>query len=238
MPKQDTEMKGIVLDEITFNANAVAEEEVGGRMYDVIDITAAVGDIFYQDTFVSKETLKNIAQGWNGTVHDLSHLGTACPNGAMGFRENLDYVVGFNADSHWDDKTNSVRMKTYIAHDAPKYSTWKNYVDICRMTNRKPNVSMDVTPAKFKAMDIKDIPAGVVVPHQYVRNGKVKALESGVPQAVATCLAGKCNDKDGCGIDAAFFENCDSGNCDIEQIEIKRRKHFFPLTNEKMIKNE
>ena len=214
-------MKGMLFDKISFNASKIIEEEIDGKKFDVVELTAAVGDIFFQETFVPKEVLRQMATGWNGTIHDLSHLGTSYPNGAHGSRENLDYIVGFNNDAHWDDTTNSVKMKAHISHDAPKYSAWKNYMDICHITGKKPNVSMDVSPVIFKAMNTKDLPVGLMIPQRHVRNGKVRALAGGTPFAVTTCLAGKCDDKAGCGIDASASDDCGSGNCDINEIEIK-----------------
>ena len=214
-----TEMKGISFDKIGFNASKIVEEEIDGSKFDVVELTAAVGDIFFQETFVPKEVLKQLATGWNGTVHDLSHLGTNYPNGAYGSRENIDYIVGYNNDSYWDEMSNSVKMKAYIAHDAPKYNAWKNYMNICRITGNTPNVSMAVTPAVFRYMNIKDLPMGVNIPQKYVRNNKVRALAGGIPHAITTCLTGKCDDKAGCGIAAAILKDCSSGSCDINDDE-------------------
>ena len=235
---RNKEANGMSLDNIPFLASKIIE----GKDEDIVELTAAVGDIFYQETFVSKEVLKQLAPLWNSTVHDISHMGTHYPNGVMGFRENLDYIIGYNDDSHWDEKTNSVKMKAHISHNAPKYNVWKNYMDICRKTGKIPNVSMDVTPAKFGAMKVKDLPAGVIAPTRYVRSGKVRALTGGVPYAVATVLTGKCDDAAGCGISATGEDDCSSGKCNLENekevIPLTKTAKFTKMVKKELIRNE
>jgi len=97
-------------------------------------------------------------------------------------------------------------------------------MNICRITGNTPNVSMAVTPAIFKYVNIKDLPMGVNIPQNYARNKRVRALAGGTPYAVTTCLTGKCDDKAGCGINAAILKDCSSGNCDINNDEPPKKE--------------
>jgi len=154
------------------------------------------------------------ASKWNGTIHDISHLATSYPAGFFAI-ENLEWVIGYHNDAKFDEKLGGVRMKAYIRHDSPKYKVWKNYVEICKASGRVPNTSM-FGYAKYGTLSASELPKGVNVPEGLTDSkGNVLCLKDFQPAAVTTCLRGKCDDKDGCGIDIAN-NGCSSGSCNID----------------------
>lgn len=213
------------------------ENKQNPREYDVVDAIAAIGDKFYGNVYVSSEILRKTAKSWNGTYHDLSHLATMFPAG-LGAIENMEYIVGYNDDAHFDESLNGVRVKFHINHNSPKYKTWKNFVDICRDSGRVPNVSI-FGSARFKAVKRNSLPAGTQIPKGAEQNGYVIAMADLVPFAITTCLQGKCNDKDGCGISTGYTEDGNACDCTTEYCDVETDKEEKDDNNEvKEIKKE
>jgi hypothetical protein len=181
------------------------ENKQNPRDYDVVDAIAAIGDRFYGNIYVSSDVLRKSASAWNGTYHDLSHLATMFPAG-LGAIENMEYIVGYNSDAKFDESINGVRVKFHINHNAPKYQVWKNFVDISRDAGRVPNVSI-FGFIKAKTMSASKLPKGTHIPSGASQNGNVIVMDDLIPFAITTCLQGKCNDKDGCGLASGYTEN-------------------------------
>jgi hypothetical protein len=212
-------------NEGTINMASMSVEELEDkRRYDVVDAVAAIGDKFYGNIYVPAETLKASIEQWNGTYNDLSHLGTMYPAG-MSFVENIDYITGYNSNAFYDDSINGIRLKMHINQDAPKYKSWKNLVDIANDAGKIPNVSI-FGFSKFERKPISSLPSNAKIPIGVSSNGTIISMASIVPFAVTTCLRGKCNDSEGCGISSRFSEpnkmfayTCDGKLCDIENKE-------------------
>lgn len=186
--------------------------------YTTVDAVVAVGDRFYGNIYVPSKVLKDTAKKWNGTYNDISHLATAYPAGFSAI-ENMEYITGYNSDAFFDESISAVRVKMHINHDAPKYKTWKNFVDTSRDAGRIPNVSI-FGFSNFISMNVDDIPKGVKIPIDAVHNGKVIAMGDMFPFAITTCLKGKCDDVAGCGISTGFTsdgkkQECSSGYCNV-----------------------
>jgi hypothetical protein len=215
-------------DEEMMIAAEINTEEIEGIKHDVVEIIAAMGDMFYQRVFVSKELLKKIATKWNGTIHDISHLAT---NYGLFGTENLEWVVGFHKKAKYDNSLGGVRMTAYISHDSPKYKAWRNYVDICKAADRTPNTSI-YGYAKYGMLDASELPKGTKIPEGAKDSqGNVIYLKDLQPAAVTTCLRGKCDDKDGCGIESVNVNDCNSGSCNTSlksEDEIKNKGENTP----------
>lgn len=201
----------------------IKTKEINGVTYDVVPIVAAMGDIFYQGVFVSKDLLRAVAEQWEGTIHDISHKATSSlgVRNGMGVLEVEDAtkIIGFHKNAHFDEDIGGVVMDLYVSHNAPDYKAWKNYIEICRASGRVPNTSM-FGLVSYGVMKSSELPEGVKV-----SANKVFYVKTLKPRAVTTCLHGKCNDQDGCGIGVSNTESCP---CDEEYKKYleKRIKEF------------
>jgi len=155
--------------------------------------TAVIGDRMMNGVYVPYNELKKSVNLWNGTYHDLSHLGTSYPGGFMS-RENLEYVVGYQDNSHANDQTKEITMDVHVNKNSPKYSAWKSFIDINKAAGKIPNVSMSVQ-AKSKMIRASDCEASALA-----QDEMVPSLMSIIPVALTTCLKGVCSDAKGCGL--------------------------------------
>lgn len=210
---------------LSLTDDAIATKEINGVKYDIVNVVAAVGDIFYSGVFISSEVLRKRAKNWNKTYNDINHFGTSYPAFPHYWgTQNIDYITGFNNKAKFDETIKAVTLKMFISQNSPKYNSWRSFVDISIAAKKIPNVSM-FGFAKYTLIDAKDLQKkGIRVPKEAVsHDGKVLALEDITPFALTTCLKGKCDDKSGCGITASeeFEEepikigNCTSGKCNL-----------------------
>jgi len=200
------------------NTIKVESVEMDGKSFDKVELVAAVGDMFYQNVYVPANVLEAVAKEWNTSIHDISHMATNYPAGFFQ-QENIEWVVGFHKESFYDSKIKGVRMNAYINKASPKYRAWRNYIDICSASGRIPNTSM-MGWASFGMMDAKELPKGTKIPEGAKDdNGNVYYLKELHPVAVTTCLRGKCNDSDGCGVDIG--NSCESCNTQPEETKDK-----------------
>lgn len=205
-----------------------------------VEAVACKGDFFLGNIFVPKEELIKCAEKWNGTFHDISHLGTDYPAG-MGATENIEYLIGYNDSASYDSNTNELKMKAHINTNAPKYAAWKSFYDICKAANRIPNVSIFAFIRK-RVVRASALPSNVVVPEAMKNSGFVIAAYDIMPVALTTCLRGKCNDTNGCGIGISANNDscgCDACNQEIEtpKKENKQEEREFSKERENRIKN-
>jgi len=226
----------------TIQMSSMEVETTEDGDYTVVDAVAAVGDKFYGNIFVASNVFKASVDKWNNTYNDLSHLGTMYP-AAMSFVENLDYITGYNSDAHYDDAIDGIRVKMHISHNSPKYNSWKSFIDISKNANRIPNVSI-FGFSKFERTSVKDLPSGLSVPIGAAIGGKVISMANIIPFAITTCLRGKCDDSEGCGISSNFTEDgdmvtysCDGEECKIE-LETVSKPEDEKIVDEKQINME
>lgn len=178
-----------------------------------VRLIAAVGNIFFQNVFVPEAPVEASTAQWDNTWHDISHLATKFPAG-FSFTENLDYLLGYNTEVEYNPETKALSMSAVIRKDAPKYKTWRNYIEICKASGKIPNVSI-FTLVKYEAMKASELPSGVIVPNDAVVNGYVLSVKEFIePLAVTTCLLGKCDDTKGCGIRMESTQ-CSDGTCGV-----------------------
>lgn len=199
--------------------------------YVEVELIACKGDFFLQNDFVPSDVLKASAEKWSGTIHDISHMATNYPNGLAGEEENIEYEVGFNKFESYDENTKELKVKSYIRKDSPKFNAWKNHVAICKASGKTPNVSISAL-AKKKLINASEIPSGTKIPVRYKNSSKVIAIADFLPLGITTCMLGKCNDADGCGIILKGNDTCLDGSCGFDNAtkenerEIKRKEYL------------
>lgn len=160
---------------------------------------ALVGDRFYKGKFMSAKELKKAYKLWEGTLHDINHMGTTYITGFFAI-PNILYFVGYNSNVKWDNKTNSVSMDINIRDDTKYAKDWRAYVALCEEAGQIANVSVAFN-AKTMLMKARDLPKGVNYKEQgYKKDDMVEYIYDIQPQALSTVLKGACNDKTGCGI--------------------------------------
>ena len=179
---------------------------------------AVIGDRFMKNVFVSYDELNKSLDSWNGTLHDINHMGTSYPDPVYGTRPNIEYFIGFQKNARIVDK--KLYVDVYINKESPKFQTWKNYMDINKASGKTPNVSMSVW-ASTKYVKAKDLPNGS---NHYglTDNDTVQYMHNIRPRALTTGFEGVCSDRDGCGIgmktESLVIDSC---NCTVKDTDTK-----------------
>ena len=160
---------------------------------------ALVGDRFYKGKFMPAKELKKAHKLWEGTLHDINHMGTTYITGFFAI-PNILYFVGYNSNVKWDNKTNSVSMDINIRDDTKYAKDWRAYVALCEEAGQIPNVSVAFN-AQVKYIKAKELPKGVDYKIEgYKKDDFIPYICDIQPQALSTVLKGACDDKKGCGI--------------------------------------
>lgn len=181
--------------------------------------TAVVGNRMMNGYFMSYSELKKSLDQWNGTLHDISHLGTSYPDNAPPFkRENIDYIIGYQSNAEANDKTKEITMDVNVYKHSEKYKSWKSFIDINKKANKTPNVSVSIS-ATPKAMSVSQLDQTNVADYGFKGDETVISLCDIIPKALTTCIKGACDDKKGCGLAnnnsviEQTCENCKNCNC-------------------------
>lgn len=207
------------MEEINFKAT-IEKVETSDSEWVEVELVACKGDFFLQNDFVPNEVLKASAEKWNGTIHDISHMATNYPHG-LNEEENIEYVIGYNKLKSYDESTKELRITSYIRKNSPKFQAWENYIAVCKASGKIPNVSISAL-AKRKLINASDIPHGVKIPDKWKNSSKIVAVDDFLPLGITTCMLGKCNDSDGCGIILKGNDNCSDGSCNLDDYATKR----------------
>lgn len=162
--------------------------------------TAIVGNRMMNGYFISYSELKKSLDMWNGTLHDISHLGTSYPDNAPPFkRENIDYIIGYQNNAEANDKTKEISMDVNVYKHSEKYKSWKSFIDICQKANKTPNVSVSIG-ATPRAMNAGSLDQTDREDYGFKGDETVLCLCDIIPKALTTCIKGACDDKRGCGL--------------------------------------
>lgn len=211
-----------------------------GKNTPIVDSTkrlvAIIGNRFMNGGFVSAEELKKCYKGWEGSLHDINHMGTS--TGFFLVQSDITYFIGYHDDVKYDKTNNSVSMNLHI-HTGTKFAkAWEAYVELCEMAGKIPNVSV-VYYGKQKFIPASDLPKDVDWEAEgYGKDDLVPVLYNIIPVCVSTVLRGRCDDKDGCGIrDTASIcgsDSCDCGKCKRKDTELdekieKQRQELIAL---------
>jgi len=176
-----------------------------------IRATAIVGDRMMNGFYVPYDELKKSLSQWDGTLHDISHLGTSYPDNAPPFkRENLDYIIGYQNNVSANDETKEVSMDVNIYKKSLKYESWKSFIDISNAAKRTPNVSVSMV-AKPKAIKASEL--NYAESYGFKKDDMVLCLCDIQPRALTTCIKGACDDKKGCGLSnhTVVEDKCECG---------------------------
>ena len=169
-------------------------------------ITALVGDRFMNGGFFPESESKRVYKNWEGTLHDINHMGTSAPDG------NILYFVGYHTNIKHNSATKEVTMDVKVNHNTMYAKAWEAYIETCELAGQIPNVSTTYLGNR-KLVMAKNLPAGVDYKSEgYSTNDFVPVLANVVPFCVSTVLVGKCNDKDGCGVRNT---SCPDGSCNL-----------------------
>ena len=170
---------------------------------------AIVGDKFYKGNFFPATELKKAAKLWEGTLHDINHMGTTYVTGFSAIA-NILYFVGYNNNVKYDSKTKSVSMDINIKDDTKYAKYWRAFVSLCEEAGNVPNVSIAFN-AKVKHVKASELPKEVDYKTEgYGKDDLVPCICDVDPQALSTVLQGACNDKSGCGIGITHEEDKDN----------------------------
>jgi hypothetical protein len=171
-----------------------------------VGATAIVGDRMMNGYFIPYNELKKSLNAWNGTLHDVSHLGTAYPDSQFPYkRENIEYVVGYQKNAQANDETKEITMDVYINKKSPKYDIWKSFIDISKESGRTPNVSVSIS-AKPKEIKATELNYYDKLEYGAKENEMILCLTEIIPKALTTCIKGACDDKRGCGLSTNHTE--------------------------------
>lgn len=195
---------------------------------------AIVGDKFYKGNFLPAKELEKIYKHWNGTLHDINHMGTTSVQG-FHITSDVRFFVGYQKNAAYDSKTKEVSMDIHVKEGTLYGEAWRNYVDLCEEAGLIPNVSIAFT-ADLKMVKVKDLPKGVKYSDDKPEEDAVIPYIYNIePQALSTVFKGACSDKDGCGIK----KHCEAGKCDLpDEIYEKRKQEIIDRLIKEDKKNE
>lgn len=184
------------------------------KKFTAMKAVAIIGDRFMHGAFVPSIKIIESLNAWNGTIHDINHMGTNYPDPKPPYsRQNIEYVVGYNNFPEYDEKTKSLILTVNISHDSPKYNVWQSYIDICKASGTIPNVSAAIDGAmKFERAGNLPITEKEYMDQGYNKNDFVPYVDFIKPRGLTTAIRGVCDDKKGCGLGIRFEEN--ESNCD------------------------
>lgn len=162
-------------------------------------MVAIVGDRFMNGGFFSYELLKQVYEQWEGTFHDINHMGTT-RNPMTDQRPDITYFIGYHTNVSLDEDNKSVSMDINVVSKTRFAEAWEGFIELCKQAGKTPNVSVTYWGART-FVKAKDLPQGVDYKAEgYSENDYVPYLTNVMPVCVSTVLMGRCNDKQGCGI--------------------------------------
>lgn len=192
---------------------------------------AIIGDRFMKGIFLPSIELKKAYKMWEGTLHDINHMGTSHLMG-LSAMSDIRYFVGYQKNVSYDDKTKEVAMDIVIDDKTLHAETWHGYISLCEKAGKTPNVSVTFQ-AKIGTMQVKDLPKEVNYFEQGLsKDDFVEFIFDIKPTALSTVLRGACNDKDGCGI----HKECKDSNCSDEEIKDPKWTEALERERQKLIK--
>jgi len=183
------------------------------------NMIAVIGDRFMNGGYLSKEVLEASYKKWNGTLHDINHMGTS--TGFFLMQSDITYFVGYHSNVQYDKETGEVSMELNIEDSTAFAEKWRGFIKLCESAGQIPNVSVTYF-GKRDWITASNLPKGVPWKKEgYTKDDLVPVLTEITPVCVSTVLKGRCNDKDGCGI----RNNDDDTPTELEvELEIKRQE--------------
>lgn len=155
------------------------------------------GDDFYHGCYLPASELEKAYSGWNGTLHDISHMGTTHLMG-LGATSDIRFFTGYQDNVQYNPDTKIVTCDVYVDEDTQYGKTHIAYINLCEKAGQIPNVSVTFL-AKRGVAKAKDI-INNYSEFGYKENDNVTYIKDIQPVALSTVLRGVCDDKKGCGI--------------------------------------
>lgn len=162
------------------------------------NMIAIIGNRFMNGGFLSAEVLEKSYKKWNGTLHDINHMGTS--TGFFLMQSDITYFIGYHTNVKFNSETKEVSMELNVEPDCTFTAAWTAYVKLCERASRIPNVSVTYY-GKRDFILASNLPKNVPWKKEgYGKDDLVPILTEITPVCVSTVLQGRCNDKDGCGL--------------------------------------
>lgn len=186
------------------------DEEPQGKKTNMI---AVIGDRFMNGGFLPNDVLQKSYKQWNGTLHDINHMGTS--TGFFLIQTDITYFVGYHKNVKFDKNTKAVSMELVI-HNRTKFAeAWQAYVELCELAGQIPNVSVTYF-AERKFVPTSELPKEADWKKEgYGKDDLIPVLTNIIPFCVSTVLQGRCGDKDGCGL----RESCGCNQPELDEAE-------------------
>jgi len=200
----------------------VSEESKETIQTGIKNMIAIIGNRFMNGGFLPAEVLEKSYKKWNGTLHDINHMGTS--TGFFLMQSDITYFIGYHTNVKYDTDTKEVSMELNVEPDCAFTAAWTAYVKLCERAGKIPNVSVTYY-GKRDFILASSLPANIPWKKEgFSKDDLVPILNEITPVCVSTVLQGRCNDKDGCGLrNDESNENSDDPELEIE-IEKKRQE--------------
>ena len=195
---------------------------------------AIIGDRFMRGVFLPANELEKVYKQWEGTLHDINHMGTTHLMG-LGASSDIRFFVGYQKNVSYNSETKEVGMDIVVNKETLYGKAWEAYINLCKEAGMTPNVSVAFLGKRGK-MKAKDLPEGVdYTAYGLEDDDDIEYIYDIQPRALSTVLRGACNDKDGCGIN----NECKDGKCDLSQDDYeKRRQEIIKQLKKEDINND
>lgn len=204
------------------------EDSPNGETENTYRIVAIIGDRFLNGGFFPAKELERVYKGWEGTLHDINHWGTSYPTGFTA-SSNILYFIGHHKNVEYNSTTKEVTMNIEVNPNTQYAKAWEAYVETCKMAGLTPNVSVTYL-GRQKSLKANELPEGVDYKSEgYSDNDLVPVLIEVEPVCVSTVLQGRCNDKDGCGIQ----DSCSCDGQDVTEALEKERQEIIKYLKDK-----
>lgn len=200
----------------------VSEESAETVLTGTRNMIAVIGNRFMNGGYLSAEVLEKSYKRWNGTLHDINHMGTS--TGFFLMQSDITYFIGYHSNVKYNKETKEVSMELNIAPETKFASAWKAYVSLCEQAGQIPNVSVTYY-GKRDWITASELPKDVPWKKEgYSKDDLVPVLNEITPICVSTVLQGRCNDKDGCGIRNIEKDTCTDGTCTKIDTELEEKR--------------
>jgi hypothetical protein len=184
---------------------------------------ALKGNEFYKGCYLPTNELEKCYKEWEGTLHDINHMGTTHIMG-LGASSDIRFFVGYQDNIKYNSETKLVAMDIHIDEQTQYGKTWEAYVNLCEKAGKVANVSVTFLAQRGSAK-AKDIVSNYSE-LGFKGDETVIYIKNIRPKALSTVLRGACSDDKGCGI-GKVSQNSEGGTPNEEtnkQYEQEKQK--------------
>ena len=174
-----------------------------------------VGDRFMNGKFFSGEELERSGPLWEGTLHDINHMGTTFRTG-FSAQSNILFFVGWQDNVQFDNESKALSMDIHPKSNTHYGKDWNAFIELCDDAGLTPNVSISFL-GKVRRVKASSLPeSSNYSAYGYTADDMVDYIYDVRPRALSTVLKGLCDDAHGCGI---ATNNSESVSKEIENTE-------------------